>query len=95
MSFRIIGIRKSGGANNPHEVISHYRWIDDGKTESEISPRLTVVGWVKDDKIPAYVQDQAGHKAYCAVNVSNAGNEFLQTYADNIWTDNLLSLPEV
>jgi hypothetical protein len=95
MAFRITGIRKSGGADNPHEAISHYRWIDDGKTEAKITDRLTVVGWVEGEKIPAYVKDNAGDKAYCKVNVSRAGTKFLQTNADGIWTDNLLSLPEV
>ena len=95
MAFRITGIRKPGGADNPHEAISHYRWIDDGKTESKITDRMTVVGWVGDENIPAYVKDDAGDKAYCKVNVSKSGTKFLQTYSDNIWTDNLLSLPEV
>ncbi len=95
MAFRITGIVKSGGADNPHEAISHYQWIDDGKTQVHLDNRPTVVSWVRDKKIPAYVQDQSGNKAFCKVNVSRSGTEFLQTYSDNIWTDNLLSLPEV
>ncbi len=92
MAIRITGIRKPGGAQNPHEAISHYRWVEDGTAESDITARPTVVGWVDSD-IRAYVQDSSG-QVNCHVNISRAGTRFLQTYADGRWTDNLLSLPE-
>jgi hypothetical protein len=93
MAFRITGIRKPGGADNPHEAISAYRWVDDGKTAVHIDDRPTVVAWV-DKGIQAYVLDASGNKAYCKVNVSRSGTRFLQTYADGKWTDNLLALPQ-
>jgi hypothetical protein len=32
--------------------------------------------------------------AWVGVRTSAAGNKFLQTYADGVWQDNLLALPE-
>jgi hypothetical protein len=93
MAIRITGIRKPGGAQNPHEAISYYRWKEDDEDNGAISPRSTVVGWL-DGGVEAYVEDSQG-KVDCRVNVSPAGTRFLQTYADGRWTDNLLSLPQV
>ena len=31
---------------------------------------------------------------WVGVKISAAGNKYLQTYADGIWRDNLLALPE-
>jgi hypothetical protein len=41
----------------------------------------------------AYVKDAKGNIAYLAVRVSSAGNKYVQTYADGIYSDNLLALP--
>lgn len=35
-----------------------------------------------------------GKKAYLKVRVSAAGNKYVQTEADGVWQNNLLSLPE-
>ncbi len=94
MAFQITGIRKPGGADNPHEAISHYRWQDDESNKSDITDRLTVVGWVEVNKIPAYVANGTG-KVWCYPRQNQFGTKFLQTQADNRWSDNLLSLPQV
>jgi hypothetical protein len=92
MSVRITCINKSGGHHeNPHEAISHYGWIENG--QSKKTDRQTMVNWVKQGNT-AYVQDSYGNQANCQVRTSSHGTEFLQTYADNKPTDNLLSLPE-
>ncbi len=93
MAFQITGIRKPGGADNSHEAISHYRWVDDGKSQSTITERLTVVSWVEDKKIPAYVADGT-RKIWCEVRQNQNGTKFLQTQADGQWSNNLLALPE-
>jgi len=92
MSVRITGIRKPGGAQNPHEAITHYQWLNESTSEMGISIRQIMVDWV-DGGGRAYVKDAAG-TVDCRVNVSRASTKFLQTYADNRWTDNLLSLPD-
>lgn len=92
MAFEITGIRKPGGADNPHEAISHYRWEDDESTKSGITDRLTVVGWVEDG-IKAYVADGT-RKVLCKVRQNQHGTKYLQTVADGQWSNNLLALPE-
>jgi hypothetical protein len=42
----------------------------------------------------AYVMDVFGNKAYVATRENAYGTQYLQTYADRVWTDNLLSLTE-
>jgi len=92
MAFQITGIRKPGGAENPNEAISHYRWQDDMSDRSAITERVTVVGWVESGTA-AYVAD-GSRKILCEVRKSVNGTKFLQTVADGQWSNNLLSLPE-
>ena len=91
MALKITGIVKIGGADNPHEAISAYRCFDDQTGMTKLIERPVAVSMVKRGT-PAYVIDAYGHKAYCKINVSPSGTEFLQTNSDNIWTDNLLAL---
>jgi len=92
MAFQITGIRKPGGADNPNEAISHYRWRDDSSDKSGITERFTVVDWVESG-IKAYVAD-GSRKIWCQVRKNENGTIFLQTVADGQWSNNLLSLPE-
>lgn len=93
MAVRITGVRKdNGNHDNPHEAASHYRWLDERTNETGILDRASVVAWVERGN-RAYVRDTSG-TVDCYVNTSRAGIKFLQTRADNRWTDNLLSLPE-
>jgi hypothetical protein len=50
--------------------------------------------WLKDKGGVAYVLDKFGNKANLYPRENAAGTKFVQTYADKVWTDNLLSLPE-
>jgi hypothetical protein len=93
MAIRIIGIRKPGGAQNTHQAISHYLCVEDGSRDSNLTPRLTAVGWVESG-IELYVH-HGGRTVLCYVRISSSGTKFLQTVTDGQWTDNLLSLPEV
>lgn len=94
MAIKIVGARKPGGLQNPHEAVSHYQWVEDGTAKTGITERATVVGWVEGKQIPAYVQ--AGlSRVNCYVRQSAHGTKFLQTQTDNRWTNNILNLPEV
>jgi hypothetical protein len=93
MAVRIIKIHKPGGAQNPHEAISKYAWVNEDTNREGVSDRPTMVDWIGNKKGYAYVTDAAG-TVRCYVNKSPAGTQFLQTYADGRWTDNLLSLEE-
>lgn len=44
------------------------------------------------DGVKAYVRDKYGNVAYLRVNHVGT-TEYVQTYADGKWTDNLLALP--
>ncbi|WP_344391902.1 DUF3892 domain-containing protein [Streptomyces vastus] len=41
----------------------------------------------------AYTDDDRGHWAYVLVVTPAYGEKYLRTYADGVWTDNLLALP--
>ncbi len=93
MAVRITGVRKDNGNHaNQHEAVTHYRWVDEQTNETGIGARQEMVSWIEGGG-QAYVVSPAG-KAYCYVNTSSYGTKFLQTAADNKWSNNLLSLPE-
>ena len=84
---RIVCINK---VKDSHEAITHYGWLENGVSKK--TDRQTMVNWVnKGNK--AYVEED-GDKAYCEVNTSANGVEFLQTYSDGEYSDNLLSLKQ-
>ncbi len=93
MAVRIIAIRKDGGNHyNPHEAISHYKWLDENTQESKVADRSSMVKWVEDGG-QTYVRSAEG-TVYCFVNQSSIGTKFLQTNADSRSSNNLLNLPE-
>lgn len=95
MSIQITCINKSGGYHgNPHEAISHLGWIEDGTGNTGKSTRLEIYNWIEDQKGYAYVKDRNGNTARVGTAVNSNGTKFVRTYADKVWTDNLLSLPE-
>ena len=95
MSVRITCINKSGGYHqDPHHAISNLGWTNEGTGKTGKNTRLEMYNWLKNDKGVAYVQDWQGNKAYVYPRENSHGTQFVQTYADNVWTDNLLSLPE-
>lgn len=94
MAVRITGIKKdNGNHSNPHEGITDYRWINPETGNIGESTRRAMVEWLEKNNA-AYVQDQMNSKAYCYVRSINNGTKFLQTAADKIYNNNLLSLPE-
>ncbi len=95
MSIRITCINKSGGYHQDrHHAISHLGWVEDGTGKTGKNTRVEIYNWLKSDNGIAYVQDQGGNKAYLYPRDNAQGTQFVQTYADNVWTDNLLALPE-
>lgn len=84
--------KPSGDLQNPHEAISDYGWLDPSGN-SDVSLRQVMVDWAKKAGNRAFVKDSYGNKVYCEVRKNSNGTEFLQTFADGKWTDNLLSLP--
>lgn len=98
VEIEITGIRKdNGNHDNPHEAVSHYRWVQHSSGKTVISSRPTVVSWLDGgldgEAIRAYVH-RVEPKAYCYVNESAHGTRFLETYPDASEENNLLKLPE-
>lgn len=58
------------------------------------STRLEIYDFLKDKGGQAHVTDRAGNQASVYPRESANGTKFVQTYADKVWTDNLLALPE-
>ena len=90
--YRIDCINKPN-RDSPHERITHVggpspdgggRWKD---------TVANVVGLIEGKKHRFYTRE-GDASAWVGVRTSAAGNKFLQTYADGVWKDNLLALPE-
>lgn len=56
--------------------------------------RVEIYNWLKSENGKAYVTDGSGNRAYLYPKENSTGTKFVQTYADKVWTDNLLYLPE-
>ena len=95
MAIRITCINKQQGYHDdPHHAITNLGWVEDGTGKTDKSTRLQIYDWLKDKGGVAYVLDKFGNKAYLYPRENAAGTKFVQTIADKVWTDNLLSLPE-
>lgn len=95
MTIRITCINKSNGYHaDPHHAISHLGWIEDATGKIGKNTRLEIWDWIKNQKGVAYVLDARGNKAYVRTRENANGTRYLQTYADEAWTNNLLALPE-
>jgi Protein of unknown function (DUF3892) len=95
VTVRITCIRKAGGDHyDPHIAISNLGWVNDGTGENGSSTREQLYDWLRNHNGVAYVLDRWGNKAFVYPRENASGTRFVQTYADNVWTDNLLALPE-
>jgi hypothetical protein len=95
MAIRITCINKSHGYHqDPHHAIENLGWINEANDKTGKSTRLEIYEWLQKEGSQAYVTDRYENRAYVYTRESSIGTKFVQTYADNVWTDNLLSLPE-
>ena len=95
MPVRITCITKSGGYHaDRHYAIERVGWVEDGTGKTGNSTRLEMYEWIKLQSGVAYVLDARGNSAQVGPREHLNGTKYLRTHADNVWTDNLLSLPE-
>jgi hypothetical protein len=95
MAVQVTCISKSGGYHaDPHHAIERVGWIEDGTGKTGNNSRLEMYDWIKDKQGRAYVRDGRGHSAIVGTRENANGTRYLQTYADGVWTDNLLAQPE-
>jgi hypothetical protein len=74
-----------------HEHIGSVRWRNPTTGATGESTRAEMVDWIKNRHGDARVRDTHGNEA--RVGVVNDDPPYIRTYADRVWTDNLLSLP--
>jgi len=92
---RITCIKKDCGNHlNPHEGITDFGWVNEETRARGQSTRTQMVYFLESQNGKAYVKDSFGKVAYIRVWVAASGIKYLQTYADDKWSNNLLSLPE-
>lgn len=92
MALQITGIRKPN-PSDPHEAISHYRWLDHDDNTTGIDEREALIAWMEENKVKAFVAN-GSDKVWCGIRKNQHGTKYLQTYADDQWNNNLLSLDQ-
>lgn len=90
MSRNINAIRQAGG--DKHQHIVHLWWIERENGSAGNGTRAEMVDYIERGG-RAYVDDGRGHVAAVGVVTPASGPKYVQTYADGVWTDNLLALP--
>jgi hypothetical protein len=88
MTVYITARHMVGGSK--HEHIASVKWENRATGETGESTRETMVEWIEgggDARV-------ANGGSYVPVKVVDAKPKYIQTWADGIWTDNLLALPE-
>jgi catechol-2,3-dioxygenase len=85
----VYAVHMSSGTGHQH--IASVRWRNPDSGESGQSTREVMVDWIRNKQGKAYVCGGHGHMA--VVGVVDAASPYIRTYADGVWTDNLLALP--
>jgi hypothetical protein len=73
-----------------HEHIASVRWQNPEGGAEGVSTRARMVEWIGNEGGQAYVTDGI---QTATVGVVQAYPPYIRTYADRVWTDNLLALP--
>ncbi|HEX3458112.1 MAG TPA: DUF3892 domain-containing protein [Candidatus Baltobacteraceae bacterium] len=90
MRVRFTAIHLVGGIR--HEHIANLKAVDATTGAPYQDTRANWVAWMEQKGNSSFVQDNYGNRAEVGVR-SNGNTKWLQTYADKVWTDNLLALP--
>ena len=88
MTVYITARHMIGGAK--HEHIAEIKWENRTTKATGKSSRAEMVKWIKSESGDARV---AKGQSYVKVGVVDAAPPYIRTYADGVWTDNLLALP--
>ena len=87
--IQVTAVQMAGGTR--HEHIAEVRWRNPDTNNTGATSRQGMVDWLRaDNENQAFVSD-GSHRI--RVHVVNASPPYIQTYADGVWTDNLLALP--
>lgn len=88
--IRITAVRFSGGASHQH--ISDLLWVQSTGGDSTSSTRRQIIDWLEENTANQATVGVGADTAYVGVFGEGPG-AWLQTYADDQWNNNLLSLP--
>lgn len=89
MSKHIVATKRNG---DTHQSISDYKFRDDSSLATEWKTKSEGVTYVRNN--PGSTKcSGGGTEAQVFVHDNPGGADYLQTIADNRWTDNLLALP--
>jgi hypothetical protein len=79
--------------NSSHEHITH---VGGPKPDGSGRWKDTVPNVIRfiEQKTHRFYTSEGGATAWVGVRTSAAGNKYIQTFADNVWKDNLLALNE-
>ncbi len=95
MAIRITCISKDhGNHENRHCAISALGWVNEATGDTGTSTRQAVYDWIKTNGGVAVVRDGYGHEVRVGTAETDRGTQYVLTYRDGVWTDNLLALPE-
>lgn len=86
---QITAIRMDGTEHHQH--ISDLRWVNPDTQSTGETTRQGMVEFVRKNPKGAYVQNDSANRAY--LKVVEVTPPYVQTYADDTWTNNLLALP--
>ncbi|MFZ8758761.1 DUF3892 domain-containing protein [Microbacterium sp. HMH0099] len=90
MGIRITHVR-FGGTNRTEGEIIRYRWVSDQTGKAGESDMSALVEWIDFRGGEAYV-DNGIARVRVRVVKSRAGRPHLRTYADGLWTNDLVDL---
>ena len=88
--IEITNVHMVGGTT--HEHISSLKWKNTTTASVGESTRQQLVDWLSVQGNEAIVR-HGGASAFVGVVRPSNGPNYVRTYADGIWTDNLLALP--
>ena len=89
MSIYVVAIHMNGGTG--HEHVASMIWVNESTMQSGISTTAIMVDFI--DKNNAVKVSDGTTRVAVGVWRESGKIPYLRTYADNKWTDNLLSLP--
>jgi len=91
VSIEITHVR-FGGTKKTEDEIVLYKWKNDQSSDTGQSDKPTLVDWISNKNGRAFVGAGSSRVDVGVVRPAS-GQPYLRTYADNMWTNNLVNLP--
>ena len=89
MRVQITAVHMVAGGSR-HEHIAQVQWTEINGSRNDTASRQDMVDWLHQQGNQAWVY---GGGRWIEVKVVDANPPYIRTYADGVWSDNLLALP--